>query len=92
MFASGSPTRPFISPDLLCDLTARWLGDHGWKFAVNAAGRPIVLTAELERLPQPMRDRAVVRRHDEQTPGHDDAADLVEQFLSRRIAQDVMTL
>lgn len=28
---------------------SKWLGRHGWKFAVNALGRPIVAEAEFNR-------------------------------------------
>lgn len=47
----------FLTPDQLSDLTGRkrhraqvaWLLEHGWRFALAASGRPVVLQAEAER-------------------------------------------
>jgi hypothetical protein len=47
----------FLTPDDLARLTGRkrrsgqvrWLVEHGWRFEVDAYGRPIVLAAEAER-------------------------------------------
>ena len=47
----------FLTDDELADLTGRkrsklqieWLVDHGYKFELNAAGRPKVLRAFVER-------------------------------------------
>ena len=46
-----------LAPSELATLTGyirasaqqRWLRRHGWKFAVNALGQPIVAVAEFER-------------------------------------------
>ena len=48
---------PILSPDQLAAITGRkraraqimWLRLNGWRFAVSAAGRPVVLQAEAER-------------------------------------------
>lgn len=47
----------FLTPDQLVELTDRkrpkdqiaWLGQHGFRFELSAAGRPKVLLAEVER-------------------------------------------
>jgi len=47
----------FLTPDHVAELTGRkrtrgqiaWLREHGWRFEINAAGRPVVLIAEMER-------------------------------------------
>ena len=47
----------FLATDELIQLTgnkrpsaqAAWLASHGWRFEVNAAGRPVVARAEADR-------------------------------------------
>jgi hypothetical protein len=47
----------FLTGKEVCNLTGyvrpsaqiRWLQEHGWRFSVNALGKPIVALAELNR-------------------------------------------
>lgn len=61
----------FLPPDDLARLTGlkrpsaqvRWLSQHGWRFEVDAWGRPVVLREEAERrmLSGPVRREPKVR-------------------------------